>query len=53
MPIQVRLGDFNNLLDYGLERLENFLNQMHKAGLLEGVNDSGLILIADDQFVNR
>ena len=34
--------------EYGLDRLENFLNQIHKVGLLEKVNDSGLILIADD-----
>ena len=26
---------------------------MKRSGLLESVNDTGLILIADDQFVNR
>ena len=53
MPIKIEQSTLDGDFGYGLERLESFLNQIHKAGLLEKVNDTGLVLIADDQFVNR
>ena len=53
MPVQVKLGCYDTYQEYGLDLLEIYLNKIQKAGLQEKVNDTGLILIADDQFVNR
>ena len=53
MPVQVKLGCYDTYQEYGLDLLEIHLNKIQKAGLQEKVNDTGLILIADDQFVNR
>ena len=53
MPVQIKLGCYDKFLEYGLDLLENYLNKIQKAGFQEKVNDTGLILIADDQFVNR